>query len=248
MGNMLPWRSSEVDLVAQSLKEINVYGDAFIRHFDRQEPRLIQIAQTFERITAEVQKLAQEAKAVKLGGAVTTGVGIVLGLVAAPLTGGGSLAVAGAATAAAGGGVLIAAEVVKSLKEKGGAKELETLGKEFMRVVGPLNEEFKEIKAMSRKLQMDLAKQCLADRRKNIADSLQKMADTSGTIDEAVKFIDVLIHLVLKLLQQLSTDKDDVELTNKIVESSDQCWRTIQHLRRMKEELQGFTTNLKELC
>lgn len=238
-------------MVAQSLKDINGRGAAFIRHFDRQEPRLIQIAETFDDITAEVQKLVQEAKAVRLGGAVTAGVGVgltVLGLVAAPLTGGTSLAVAGAATALTAGGVAVTAEVMKNLKEKGGAKKLETLGREFMRVVGPLNEELKEIKAMSRQLRMDLAEQYLADRRKKITDSLQKMADTSGAIDDAVKFINVLIQLVLKLLQQLSTDKEDVELTNKIVESGDQCWKTIRHLRNMKEELQGFTTSLPELC
>lgn len=250
MGNMLPWRS-EVDLVAQSLRDINGRGAAFISHFDRQEPRLIEIAQTFERITAEVQKLVQEAKAVRLGGAVTAGVGVgltVLGLAAAPLTGGTSLAVAGAATALTAGGVAATAEVVKTLKEKGGAKELETLGREFMRVVGPLNEELKEIKAMSRQLQMDVAQRYLAEKRRKITDSLQKMADASGDIDEAVKFIDVLIQLVLKLLQQLSTDKEDVELTNKIVESSDQCWKTIQHLRHMKEGVRGFTSSLPELC
>lgn len=250
MGNMLSWRSEE-DLVVQSLRDLNSCGAAFIRHFDRQEPRLIEIAESFDHITAEVQKLVQEAKAVRLGGAVTAGVGVgltVLGLAAAPLTGGTSLAVAGAATALTAGGVAVAAEVVGSLKEKGGAKELETLGKEFMRVVGPLNEELKEIKDMSRQLQMDFAKKYLAHKRKKLSDSLQKLADTSGSIDEAVNFINVLIQLVLKLLQQLSTDKEDVELTNKIVESGDQCWKTIRHLRKMKDELQGLTSTAKELC
>lgn len=238
-------------MVAQSLKDINVYGAAFIRHFDRQEPRLIQVAQTFEGITAEVQKVAREAKAVRLGGAVTAGVGAgltILGLAAAPFTGGTSLAVAGAATAITAGGVAVTAEVVKSLKEKGGAKELETLGKEFMRVVGPLNEEFKEIKDMSRQLQTDVAKRYLADKQGKIQKSLQKMADTSGAIDEAVEFVNLLIQLVLKLLQQVSNHKEDAELTSKIVESSEQCWKAIHQLRRMKEEMQGFATSLPELC
>lgn len=193
------------------------------------------------------EKAVQEAKAVRLGGAVTAGMSVgltVLGLVAAPLTGGTSLAVAGAAAALTAGSVAATAEVVKSLKKKGGAKDLETLGREFMRVVGPLNEELKEIKTMSRQLQMDLAEKYLADRRKKITDSLQKMADTSGAIDEAVKFINGLIQLVLKLLQQISSDKEDVELTNKIVK----CWKTIRHLSNMKEELQGFTTSLPEPC
>lgn len=193
------------------------------------------------------EKAVQEAKAVRLGGAVTAGMSVgltVLGLVAAPLTGGTSLAVAGAAAALTAGSVAATAEVVKSLKKKGGAKDLEALGREFMRVVGPLNEELKEIKTMSRQLQMDLAEKYLADRRKKITDSLQKMADTSGAIDEAVKFINGLIQLVLKLLQQISSDKEDVELTNKIVK----CWKTIRHLSNMKEELQGFTTSLPEPC
>lgn len=250
MGNMLQW-GSQADLVARSLEDINGRGAAFIRHFDRQEPRLIQIAQAFERITAEVQKLVREAEAVRNGGAVTAGVGLglaVLGLAAAPFTGGTSLAVAGATTALTAGGVAVSAEVVKSLKEKGGAKELETLGREFTRAVGPLNEEINEIKAMSRQLQRDVAERYLVSRREKITESLQKMAETSGAIDDAVKFINLLVQLVLKLLQQLSTNVEDVELTNKIVESSDQCWKSIRHLRRMKEELQGFSRALPELC
>lgn len=238
-------------MVAQSLNDINGRGAAFIRNFDRQEPRLIQIAGTFERITAEVEKIAQEANAVRLGGAVTAGVGLglaVLGLAVAPLTGGTSLAVSGAATALTAGTVAVTAEVVKVLKEKGSANELETLGNEFMRVVGPLNEELKEIKALSRQLQLDLAERYLGDRRQKIKSSLQKVADTSGAIDEAVQFINVLIQLVMKLLQQISTHNEDVELTDKIVKSGDQCWKTIRHLRHMKEELRGFSSSLPELC
>ncbi|TWW57214.1 hypothetical protein D4764_08G0012010 [Takifugu flavidus] len=167
MGNMLPWRS-EADPVVRSMNDFNARGAAFIRHFDRQEPRLIQIAKSFDRITAAVQKSVQEAEAVRLGGAVTAGVGGVLGLLAAPFTGGASLIIAGAATAVTGVTLAVAAEVVTTLKEKGGAKELEALGREFMTAVKPLNEELKEIKAMSRQLQMDLAQRYLADRRKKI--------------------------------------------------------------------------------
>lgn len=234
------------------MEDLNRRGAAFVQDFDRQEPRMVQIAREFDRIAAKVKEIIDEADKVATVGTVTAVVGLgvtALGLIAAPFTGGGSLvAAAGAVTAVVGGGVAITAKVVQFLRETDSGKDLERLGNEFMGIARPLNEDLKEIKVMARELQVDAADCYLAEKVRRVEDALRLVDDASGAVEEAIAFIKSLVQLILKLLMRISTDKEEDELTKKIVKSGEQCWKIINRFREVKTDLQGFRDNIRAIC
>lgn len=247
MSNQIQ-RSARAALVAQSVEDLNRRGAAFIQNFDRQESRMVEIAREFDSIAAKVEKIIEEGDKVAKVGVITlaTGLGVAaLGLAAAPFTGGASaVAAVGGVAAVVGGAVAITAKVVQFLDESGSAKELQKLGNEFMRIARPLNEELKEIKARAKELQVDVADCYLAEKVRRVEDSLRLVEDASDAIEEAIVFINSLVQLILKLLMRIATNKEEEDLTKKVVKSGKQCWKIINHFREIKEDLQGFKANI----
>lgn len=244
--------SARADLVAQLAEELNRRGAAFIRDFDRQEPRMIEIAREFVRIADKVKEMIEDTDKVATAGAVTAvaGLGVAaLGLIAAPFTGGGSVVAAGGAIVAmVGGGVAITAKVVQFLQESGSAITLERLGNEFIRIARPLNEELKEIKVMAGQLQVEAVECYLKQKLRRVEDALVQVDDASGAIEEAMAFIRSLVQLVIKLLQKIITNTEEDELTDKVVKSGEQCWKIINRFREVKKNLQDVETHIAAIC
>lgn len=247
MANQIQ-RSARNALVAQSVEDLNRRGAAFIRNFDQKEPRMVEIARKFDRIADKVKEIIKDADKAAMAGTVTAvaGLGVAaLGLIAAPFTGGGSVvAAAGAVTALVGGTVAITAKVIQFLEESGNAKELEQLGNEFMNIARPLNEELKDIKVMAQELQVEVADFYLSEKVRRVEDSLRLVDDTTNAIENAITFIKSLVQLILKLLMRIATNKEEEELTEKIVKSGEQCWKIINRFREVKGDLTGFKESM----
>lgn len=242
--------------LATIVTDFNHHRDSFIRKFDRKESRMMDIARQFDTIIERVNEIIQNANAAKTGGLIGTGAGlglVVVGCLAAPFTAGAGLALAagGAAGAAAGGAVAIGAVIVKDTKESGRAKEIEELGKEFMQLAEPLNEDLREIKALVIKMQQNAMEQHLMGRLGRIQGFFTQVRGINEQvlteIDNIMAFLRELVQLILIILKQISTSEHNREFTDKIVKSGDECRKAIREFKGMKKELLRFGGELQQL-
>lgn len=155
------------------------------------------------------------------------GLGVtVLGLIDAPFTGGAGVVAASWIVVAAVGGVVAATgKVMQFLPESNHSNKLERIGNEFLDIVQPLNEEAKKIRAMARRLHVE--------RVTEVEDALQQVNNASVTI-EGVEFIKGMVQLILRLLQHISTEEEQQELTERLIQSGEQCWKIIKHFGDFK--------------
>lgn len=213
------------------------------------------IAKQFDKIAADVQKKLDNAddfmKGVLIGGGVGLGVAA-LGVLAAPFTGGASLVVSAGALAGSVGGVAalgLFTCIVKALIESGGARDLEKLGKEFMELARPLNDHLREIKTLSNRLQQNAIECVFMGKLNEIQRLFTRVTDVSEQVyvqmQRMMEFMGDLVRLVLIILKKISSPEQDKELTEKIVKSGTECWKTIREFQRMKEELQSFRDRLQ---
>lgn len=149
------WSKDLPEDLSQLMDKLIKYAASFIKAFDNSEPKMGRIVKEFQKIADEVRKMQETTDRVRTAGAVTGGTGIVVGILAALLTGGVSLLGAGAA--AVGGGVVFGANTTQARIEKESAKKVEKLGEEFLEIVEPLKNDLEEIKTTCEQLEQQSA-------------------------------------------------------------------------------------------
>lgn len=231
------------------------HADSFIRVFNNKEPRMREIERKFEKISAEVKEELETADAVKTGGLITGGVGVavgVLGLLAAPFTGGASLAV----TAAASGGIVgvagvtitVGAIIIEFIIKNGSAVKLQRLGEEFMEIVQPMNKHLAEIKAISETLKKKFIKIQNAD-MKEIQALLSQVRSISvratAELQKVVEFLSELVRLIMKIFKTTLSSEEEKKLPDFITKSGAECRSIIRDFSGKKKELQTFKENIQ---
>ncbi|XP_039635497.1 uncharacterized protein LOC120545315 [Perca fluviatilis] len=215
------WSKNLPPDLSELMNKLINHSASFIREFDSSKQKMRAIAGEFREIADEVRKMPKRtneartprdiARAIVMG----AGVGIAVMALAAPFTGGATLAVVGplavAAGAAGGAGAARAVHVMKNKKDKRRMKKVKRLEKEFMKIVEPLKKDLEEIKRMCEKLEQrsagDQAGKTLAD-----------MEDFQ------------------KIMTQVSGRKSE-----KVSELSDGCQNVVEDFDQMKDELKDFT-------
>ncbi|XP_039635486.1 uncharacterized protein LOC120545308 isoform X2 [Perca fluviatilis] len=195
-------------------RDLKKHAASFIKKFDSSEHRMTQIVEEFRGITDEVRETQQTTDAFRTAGTFTAGVGIGLLVLAAPLTGGASLAAGavGAAAAAGGGAVVAGANEKKTRKEIERKKKVEKLGKEFMKIVERMKNNLEKIKRRCEKL----------DQR-----SAQRQAEKTRADMEEFQ----------RILRRVSEDRRE----GQIPHLADLCDRVVGDCEKMKKELKRFT-------
>lgn len=193
---------------------------------------MVEIARQFKKIADDVKEKLDAAKAVTFVG---IGAGL-LGICAAPFTGGASLALA---SVAAGGTVAVAGFVSQIIIETGHAKDLKNLGENFIDIAEPLNEYLEIIKANCEKLERYEEPQIV-----RMKDDIRQVTVTCGQANDEFKsmrgFMENLIMLIVKIIIKKLTlsSEEDKMLKDRIVRSADQCWTIIRKFDDIKETLQ----------
>lgn len=233
----------------QSLADFNRQGDDFITDYRRKKPRLEGIAEQFDDIVAAVERKKKDLEAVKKGSLWATGLGLgvaAVGVLGAPFTGGTSLALtaAGGAVAAGGAGLLLFTAVVEFLVESGKALESEQIGREFMAIARPLNDQVMRIKSMCQNLQLRAVEGVLQRKMQELEKALEQVRvqseEASHQIDSVMAFLENLIRLLLRALREIATGEDNKVLVCEIVKTGRECRRIIREFDKMEQKLQGM--------
>lgn len=216
--------------MTELISRVNTHGDSFVRAFDDKEPRMTQIAEEFEEIATKVKKMLGKSGELTLGG-----LGAAIGIIAAPFTGGMSLALAAGSVATATGVYLL---IKNHLMAEDSAK-LESLRKNVMEITEPMMKDLKEIKVSCDKLEQNPSDfkdmeefQRLHDKVKTV--SVFVFDQTEGLM----VFIDEMQMLILNIIKL--SQEESKTLTGMIVKSGDECKKLIQEFADVKEELQAF--------
>lgn len=219
------------------------HADSFIGVFDNKESKMKGIEREFEKIGAEVKEKLKTASLVR---GVGIGVGL-LGLLAAPFTGGASLA-----AAAAGFTISVGAMIVQFIIENGSAEKLERLGKEFMKIVKPMNKELAEIMAISEELEQKSTEIQDEDMRADMEEFqkvIRRVGSTSvqlkAELQKVIIFLNELVRLIVKILKTTLNIEEDKKLPGFIIKSGAQCRTIICDFSETKKELQAFKENVQ---
>ncbi|XP_039635480.1 uncharacterized protein LOC120545305 [Perca fluviatilis] len=241
---------------------------SFIRKFASSEHRMKEIAGEFREISEEVRKMQKRTDKVRTAGAVAGGVGVgaVIGIgllvLAAPFTGGASLAavapLAVAAGAAAVGGavaggaaVVVGVNVTKTMKENRSVNKVEELGKDFMEIIEPLKYNLEKIKKTCEKLEQRSAElqaeKTLTD-MEDFQRSLRQVSEVAGRSEEVLSSAAILMSvigglllLIVKVFRLNATHEEDNMLGNSIIQSADHCQKVVKDFDEMKKELKDFS-------
>ncbi|XP_051255033.1 apolipoprotein L3-like [Dicentrarchus labrax] len=229
---------------------------SFIKEFDCKEPRMREIVREFMRIVDEIKTMQERTDTARTAGTATAGAGLGLGLIgvfAAPFTGGLSLALAAAGGAAAvgGGATVVGVNVTKTLKENGSAKKVEELGKEFVELVEPLKINLTEIKTTCEKLEKKSSEVQAGSTLSGVEEfqwilrrvsELRKRSEETVNVAVAVLgFIGNLLMLFVKVFRFTANPEEDEKLRVSIIQSADQCQKVVDEFDQMKKELKDFT-------
>lgn len=243
--------------LSELMNKLTEHAASFITLFDNDEPKMRDIVRRFQKIAAEVRKNQETTDGARTAGTVGGGVGVgvgLLALLAAPLTGGASLAVAAVATGAGavgGAATVVGANISKIMTEKGSAEKVEKLGKEFMRIVEPLKNELQEIKTTCEKLEQRsteaLTDDTLSDMEefhmilRRVSKLKEKSKDMLVTVLEGMGIIGNLVTLLVRVIRVTATPEEDQKLRDSILQSADQCQKVVYEFDKMKNELRNFT-------
>ncbi|XP_028457036.1 uncharacterized protein LOC114570737 [Perca flavescens] len=200
---------------SELMNKLKEHSASFIREFASSEYRMTQIVGEFREITDKDRKRQERTDKYRIAGYIAAGVGLGIGLLflAAPLTGGASLAVAAAVLAVvAGGAVLYGVNETKTRKEIESAKKVEELGKDFMEIVERLKKDLKEIKRTCEKLEQRSAELQAGNTLTDMED-FQRIL-TPDSEDKSEREIPVMDYL---------------------------CRRVVDDCEKMKKELKAFT-------
>lgn len=217
---------------------------SFNKDFGVQSSKLREIVEGLNKTAMEVKQMQTTTGMVRMAGAVTTGVGLVAAVVAAPFTGGLSLATA-AGAAVAGGGVatVVGVNVTKKILENGRALEVESQGREFVKIVEPLKKKLEEINTTCEKMQLEKAKAkaqiTLADMAV-LSELQEKSKESVRVAATGMQWIDDLLTLMIDIFTVIPTTEKDNKLADGIIQSADQSQKIIDQFDQMKNELRKF--------
>lgn len=224
------------------------HADSFIRVFDNEESKMKGVERVFEKIGAEVK---EKLKTACLARGVGIGVGL-LGLLAAPFTGGASLAAAAAVGTVAGVTITVGAMIALFIIQNGSAEKLERLGKEFMKIVKPMNKELAEIMAISEKLEQKSTEIQDEDMRADMEEFqkvIRRVGSTSvqvkAELQKVIMFFSELVRLIMKVMKTTLSPEEDKKLPGFIIKSGAQCRTIIRDFNETKKELQAFKENVQ---
>lgn len=231
------------------MKELYEHTCSFIRIFDNKQTRMTGIKSRLEAIADELKGMHETTDEVRKGGVIggAAGLGIfALGLIAAPFTGGASLAAAaavggvvgGAAGAVAGGAAVVGANVKKSFKEGDSAEEIEKLEREFLEIVKPLRDELENIRKTCEKLE-EKSKEVQADLKAFIKKVSELRSQSGKVVTEADSLMEKIQNLInSRVFTVTGTPERDKELRDYISESSRLFSKVTKQFEEMKKELE----------
>ena len=236
--------------LSKIMEDLNRHAASFIIGFDRRESEMRKSVEQFAEICKEVSNMQLNTDKVRTGGAVTGLLGATvfgLGFVAAPLTGGASLA---ATAAAVGTVVLVGANVSKTMRESESVKKVEELGNQFMETVEPLKKILEDIQTTCEKLEQKKTEAQAGDSLLKVEEfkiTLSRVSElgkrTGKVLDVAVTVIERINNL-LKLFWAVfsvsATPEQDRKLRESIMQSADQCQKVMDNFDMMKGELKDF--------
>lgn len=226
---------------------------SFNSWFDLSEPRMRQMEREFQKIVSQVKEIQRTADTFRKVGVVSGILGLVIcvfGVMAAPFTGGVSLPAAAAFGVAVAAFGRVGAKVKKTIKERCRAKEAETLGKEFMEIVKPIQNELEEIQALCEKLEekpRDVRREGalleMEEFEKILYELRSKRGNMSDVVFAVMKEINATLRLVTNFFRVTATPEEDDKFSDVIVKSAHQYQKVLDEFDSMKKELEDFTGN-----
>lgn len=203
---------------------------------------MTEIAKKFDEISKEVKVKTKNKDRVKMRGIVAGGISIGLGALAAPFTAGLSLVPAGLAGIAAGA-VVIEQQKSKAEIESNYKNNLIKQGKKFKEIVDPLikeledmNKKCKELEEVSSKFQGNNAWPDMEEFQRYLKLQMSQ-------IEVVMVFIRDLVELIEKI-HTLTPDKSN-KLENALINSGDECWKSINVFRDIKMKLRDIKQRVK---
>lgn len=229
---------------------------SFKRWFDLSEPRMRQMEREFQKVVGQVKDIERTTDTFRKGGAVSGILGLVIcavGVTAAPFTGGVSLPAAaafGVAVAAFGRAVAVGAQVKKTIKERYGAREAEKLGKEFMEIVKPIQNDLEEIQVLCERLaekprdvRGEGALVETGEFEKTLSELRSKRGNMSDFVFAVMKEINATLRLVTNFFRVTATPEEDDKFSDAIVKSAHQYQKVLGEFDSMKKELEDLRGN-----
>ncbi|XP_078101586.1 uncharacterized protein LOC144514275 [Sander vitreus] len=202
--------------LSELMNKLIKHAALFIREFDIREQKMREIVREFRKMADEVRKMQQRTDTVKTAGGVTAGVGLGLLALAAPFTGGTSLAAAaaftaGALVAATGGSVISDANEKKTRKENESEKKVGELGKEFMKMVDRLKNDLEEIKRTCEKVEQRSAELQAENTLTDMKRMCEKVEQRTAECQAEVNLTDMEeFHSILRRVSELADRIEEV--------------------------------------
>lgn len=220
--------------LSELMDKLIKYAASFIGVYNNSEDRMREIVREFRRIVSEVEEVQEKTNTTRRAGRDLAGDGI-FGFVATVIT----------------SPAVVCANISKILNEKGSAKEVENLGKEFMKIVKPLKNDLEEIKTTCEKLEQKsteaLAGKTLTDMEdfqgilRRVSDLRKTSGDAIFVVVGVIGLIQNLVTLVVNVFKFSPTPEEDKKLRDAITQSGDQCQKVNQEFDKMKNALKDFT-------
>ncbi|KAG5271019.1 hypothetical protein AALO_G00174960 [Alosa alosa] len=219
---------------------------SFLQEFDNNESRVREIVGELKATSIEVKDIWDKRTKQCNTGAIVSGIGFL----AAPFTAGLSLL-----ALTAGGATLAYAKIQKDSEESGGAKKVETLGKELLEIVEPLRKKAEEIKTTCETLE---EKSGSDESALGETDEFQKILRRVPEVKKmSVGVIDVVVALMQKFSKMLKPlprpDRDDIKFKTKIefekentttldniLQVAELSQKVVDEFDKMKKELGEF--------
>lgn len=162
-----------------------------------------------------------------------------------------SLLAAGTAAAGCGAAVVGAKRSKEKRREENESlKEVEKLGKEFMKLVEPLKNDLQEIKTTCEKLEersTEVQAENTLSELEELKMILRRVSELGKMIGEGViavvtvfEMIDNLLTLFVIIIRFTATPEEDKKFRESIIQSGDQCQKVVDKFNMMKEKLSEF--------
>lgn len=161
----------------------------FLRLYEQKKGRLKEIINQLKEIPAEIERVKKKAKTGQTAAIVTSAVGVSLGILAIPLTGGLSLLALGTGLTAgiAGGATSVGVATTKIIKSNASNKKDQSLRAEFRAIIESLKEKLENVGRRCKELR---AKEADVNKILKLLKIDNKVVKETGEIMSATNLID----------------------------------------------------------